>query len=186
MQQVLSLEQPRTYTGRELRSLWIYETFGVAGNALVAFIGPCEVMTENLVDAEDRREGTTIRAARMLHFIIEHFDDSLAAAVLRQRLFITSIRDALQSLVPTASLRRDGDDLYVGEAKLTVSIATKSPVSTLIHLGVNIDPTGAPVEACGLGQWDVNVEELAATLTAAYVEEMEAVQFATTKVRGVP
>ncbi|MFP3904917.1 MAG: DUF366 family protein [Armatimonadota bacterium] len=186
MHQVLSLEEPRTYTGRELRSLWIYETFGTAGDALAAFIGPCDVTTEALVDAEDRRQGATIRAASMLHFIIEHFDDPLRAAVLRQRLFITMISDTLRDHVPDRAVRRDGDDLYVGPAKLSVSIATKSPVSTLIHVGLNIDPKGAPVEACGLGEWNVSVKDLAAVLADLYVREMDAVQFATTKVRGVP
>ena len=40
---------------------------------------------------------------------------------------------------------RKGDDLFLGEGKLSVSIATASPVSTLIHLGVNEDASGAPV-----------------------------------------
>ncbi len=186
MQQVLSLDEPRTYTGRQLRSQWIYETFGVAGDALAGFIGPCDVTTEDLVDSEDRRKGATIRAASMLHFIIEHFDESLAAAVLRQRLFITMIRDTLHALVPDEHLRRDGDDLYAETGKLSVSIATKSPVSTLIHVGLNIDSSGAPIQACGIGQWDVDARELAEALTASYVREMEAVEFATTKVRGVP
>lgn len=185
MQQVIRLDHPLTYTGDQLRSLWIYETFGVSGDAIAVFRGPCDVQTEGLVDAEDRRAGATIVAADMLHFIIEHFGDSLDRAVLRQRLFLAVIKDHIDALLPDRRVRRDGDDLFVEAAKLTVSIATISPVSSLIHTGINIDAGGAPVEAIGLQDLGLDAVELARALAEAYVDEIKSARFAATKVRGV-
>lgn len=177
------------YTGHQLRSHWIYETFGVQGDAIVAFRGPCRVELSEMVDREDVLAGADIRAAEMLHLIAEHFDRDLTRAVLRQRLLICMVAERLaRALAHTEmpSLRRAGDDLYVGERKLTVSIATASPVSTLIHVGINVDATGAPVAAVGLSECGIDVDELAEELLAAYADETEDIYLATCKVRGVP
>jgi hypothetical protein len=184
LEAVLSFERPIPYTGDELRSLWIYETFGIRGDAIAVFAGPCEVPTESLVDTKDRIAEETIVAASMLHIIIEHFDASLECAILRQRLLVTIIRDALTSM-GVDDLERRGDDIYVSESKLTVSIATKSPVSTLIHTGINIDATGAPVEACGLVELEIEPTQLAESIAMAYCAEMDSAALARTKVRGV-
>lgn len=185
MQAIVSLDRPITYTGAELRSLWAYETFGIPGDAIALFAGPCSVATERLVDTADRLAGDTIEAARMLHIIIEHFDDSLECAILRQRLLIAIIKDELTALGVQRLLRR-GDDIYQDDRKLTVSIATRSPVSTLIHTGINIDPAGAPVPACGLADFGVDHEVLADRVAEAYLSEIESAAVARTKVRGVP
>jgi uncharacterized protein len=175
----------RAYTGHQLRSHWIYETFGAQGDAIVAFRGPCRVELSEMVDRADVIAGEDIRAAEMVHLIAEHFDRDLTRAVLRQRLLICMIAEWLGHDEKMPPLRRDGDDLYVGERKLTVSIATVSPVSTLIHIGINIDPAGAPVAACGLGEWDIDVSVLTADLLTDYAYEVEDIYLATCKVRGV-
>jgi hypothetical protein len=185
VQAIVSLDSAIPYTGAELRSLWAYETFGTPGDTIVLFAGPCSVATERLVDTADRLAGETIEAACMLHIIIEHFDDSLECAVLRQRLLIAIIKDELASLGVKGLLRR-GDDLYRDERKLTVSIATRSPVSTLIHTGINIDPAGAPVPACGLAELGVDHRALAEQVAEAYLTEVESAAVARAKVRGVP
>jgi uncharacterized protein len=177
-------EGARPYTGAELRSLWIYRTFGIEGDATVAFIGPCDVAGERLVDQVDAQAGSSIAAASMLHLVVEHFGPDLRLAVHRQRLLVCLAREALGDTV--ASLRRDGDDLYVGQRKLSVSIATVSPVSSLIHLGLNVDPAGAPVPACGLGELGVDPRGFAERLMAAYGAEIESVERARCTVRGVP
>ncbi len=173
------------YTGHQLRSHWIYETFGIQGDVIVAFRGPCRVELSEMVDREDVLAGKDIRAAEMLHLIAEHFDRDLIRAVLRQRLLICTIAERLQRTPGVPVLRRDGDDLYVDERKLTVSIATASPVSTLIHVGINVDASGAPVAAVGLGEWGIDVDALAQELLGAYAEEAEDIYLATCKVRGV-
>lgn len=177
------------YTGRELRSHWIRETFGRAGNAIVAFLGPCEVAAQDMVDLDDARAGDGIRAALMLHFIAEHFDTDLERAVLRQRLLVALAFETLrEALAPERrdALSRRGDDLFVGERKLSVSIATASPVSTLIHLGINVDPAGAPVAAVGLAELHVDPTAFARDLMEAYTGELAGVRAARCKVRGAP
>lgn len=173
------------YTGHQLRSHWIYETFGVQGDAIVAFRGPCHVELSEMVDRADVIAGEDIHAAEMLHLIAEHFDRDLTRAVLRQRLLICMIAELLQTVISVPEIKREGDDLYADERKLTVSIATVSPVSTLIHVGINVDPSGAPVVACGVGEWKIDPDVLAERLLEAYANEVEDIYLATCKVRGV-
>lgn len=173
------------YLGTNLRSGWIRETFGVAGAALVAWLGPCHVRTEDLVDLEDLAAGAEIHAALMLHFLAEHPGDTLPVTVCRQRLLVAEAAAVLREMAPTVALRRCGDDLYSGERKLSVSIATRSPGSGLIHFGVNVDPTGAPVPAVGLAELGVDPVEFAHRLLAAYAEEMAGLERACGKVREV-
>ncbi len=178
------LPEEIVYSGRELRSHWIAETAGLEGDALIAFVGPCNVAVEHLVDLEDARRGVGISAAQMLHFIAEHFDTDLATAVLRQRLLVCLAAEML-SAASVCQLRRDGDDLFVGERKLSVSIATTSPVSALIHLGLNIDPAGAPVPAVGLAELGISAPVLAQQVMTAYAAELQSCQAACAKVREV-
>ena len=173
------------YTGHQLRSHWIFETFGIQGDAIAAFRGPCRVELSEMVDRADVLAGEDIRSAEMLHLIAEHFDRDLTRAVLRQRLLICTLAETLRRDHELPPTWREGDDLFIGERKLTVSIATASPVSTLIHVGINVDAAGAPVAAVGLGEWNVGVDALAEELLAAYAEENEDIYLATCKVRGV-
>jgi hypothetical protein len=173
-----------TYTGEQLRSLWIYRTFGIEGDAIVWFVGPCDVSGDRLVDQVDAGAGDFIKAARMLHFIVEHFDGDLDHAILRQRLLVCLAREVLADDVQ--ALRRVGDDLFVGDRKLSVSIATVSPVSTLIHFGINIDATGAPVPACGLAEFGLDPLRTAERLAAAYIAETKRMGKARCTVRSVP
>ncbi len=175
---------PVTYTGRELRSGWIGAVAGLEGDAAVAFVGPCHVANEDLVDLEDRRAGTFIRAARMLHVIAEHPDADMDVAVLRQRLLVCLLVEALAARGVHA--RRSGDDVFVEGRKLTVSIAAPATRGALIHLGVNVDPAGAPVAAVGLDELGVDPDALADDLLDAYARELASCAWATTKVREVP
>lgn len=167
------------YTGHELRPHFILRKFGIRGSALVAFVGPCRVQTDEMVDWEDRLEGDRIESRRMLHFMGEFFTMPLTEGVLRQRLMIAAAAEMLPGC------RRSGNDLYVGDRKLSVSIVTASPVSLLLHFGVNLDPTGAPVQAVGLDEMGVKAEDFALRLLDAVAKEFDAVQWACAKVRPV-
>ena len=72
------------YTGAELRSHWLLNTLGMQGDAIVAFVGPCDVALSEMVDLEDVAANESIRSALMLHFIAEHFDHDLERMVLRR------------------------------------------------------------------------------------------------------
>lgn len=174
------------YTGEQLRSHWILDAFGQFGDAVCAFLGPCEVSTDHLVDLADVREGAIIRARLMLHFIAEWFEADLERTVLRQRLLVALAADLLRDSCVAAPVRRSGDDLFVAKRKLSVSIATASPVSTLVHFGINVDPQGAPVSAIGLAELGLEPLAFACELMSRFVAELDGVRRARVKVRGVP
>lgn len=170
------------YSGTELRSGWVRERTGLSGDAAAGFVGPCLVPTEHLVDLDDARAGAFIRAASMAHVIVEHPGCPLAQGVLRQRLLVC----ILQEVVGVRRLRRDGDDLYHEGRKLTVSIAAPFANGTVIHLGINVDPAGAPVPAIGLEEFRMDAASVLHELLERYVRELATVAHAETKVRTVP
>lgn len=177
------------YTGEELKNHWIYRNFGILGDSVVAFIGPCEVDQESMVDLEDVLNDDYIYSKKMLNFIVEIFGISLQEGVLLQRLFTSIIQDRINMLNPDAHIRRRGDDLFFeNTAKLSVSICTLSPTSILIHTGINIDPQGAPVEASGLatelGMGD-QVESFAMACMRTLAEEWADIRLSCCKVRAV-
>jgi hypothetical protein len=179
-------EQEIPYTGAALRSGWLREAFGLEGDAIAAFIGPCDVAREHMVDLADRAAGATIFSRRMLHFIAEHADRDLERAVLRQRLLVAIAFECIAHQGGSAELRRDGNDLFFRGRKLSVSVATTSPMSGLMHLGLNIIAEGAPVPAADLTELGIEPRALALEILATYAAELESVATAQRKVRPVP
>ena len=174
-----------TYDGSQLRSLWAYREFGVSGDSVVIFRGPCEIPKENIVDLEDLRAGARIAGPDMLHFIVEQFDRDLEKAVLRQRLLAAIVRDELARLSGRVIERR-GDDIYDGERKLSISIATLSPVSSLIHFAVNVkraEDVGVPTG--GLEDLRIDPDDLAPAVSERFAAELAGVYDARTRARGV-
>jgi len=205
------IEEEIKYTGEELAPHWIYRNFHLQGDAIVAFKGECEVKLTEMVDIEDVINNEPIYSKLMLNFIIEHFNIGLVEGVVRQRLLICIIKEVLEAelcekmqrckdakmqselndtfhISPFTfhSVTRNGDDIFVDGKKLSVSIATKSLTSVLMHIGLNIDPTGAPVEAIGLGR-DlniVNIDDFAQKVMVRYSQEIDDIILASTKVIG--
>lgn len=173
------------YEGWQLAPHWIYKNFKIQGDAIVAFIGECEVKLTEMVDIEDVINNEPIYSKNMLSFITEQFNVDLIEGVFRQRLLICIIKEALEKR--GFRVRRNGDDLFVNDRKLTVSIATKSLTSILIHTGINIDSTGAPVSASGLTSdlGITDIREFAQEIMQKYSEEIDDIILASTKVRGV-
>lgn len=195
MQRVISThfsDKERPYTGVELRPHFLLTELGLQGSAIGAFIGGCRVATEHLVDWEDRLAQDHIEAARMVHFIGEFFGvPSLREGVLLQRLIMSILGDEVRGALPVGcAIRREGDDLYVatpsgGERKLSVSIVTASPVSLLLHIGINIDPAGAPVPAIGLQELGVDPAAWTGSVLDRISNELQGVEWACAKVRPV-
>lgn len=119
----------------------------------------------------------------MLHAVIMHPGCDLRSAVLRQRLLVCILCESLASRDITAERR--GDDVFVDERKLTVSIAAPSSDACLIHLGINVDPAGAPVAAIGLEALGINPHDLGDELMTRYAQELATAAYAETKVREV-
>ena len=170
------------YDGTQIHSLWAYRTFGVQGDSLVAFQGSCDIPFTNMVDLEDVLRKSKIASPMMLHFIAEHFDLDLEKAVLRQRLLAAIVRDELGGEV-----RRDGDDLFLGPGKLSISIATLTPVSSKIHFGINIERAlDVDVETRSLKDLGVDATDLSRRVLAQYAAQIDGIHDARTRVRGVP
>jgi uncharacterized protein len=190
MLQVYHVNEELTYDGSQLVPHWIFRNFLIQGNTLVSFLGPCWVDTDSMVDLADVMTGETIYSPWMLHFIGEFFDNDLDLMVLRQRLFIITIKEELEDRNIPGRIIRNGDDLYYiseeGEkGKLTVSIATRSLTSTLMHTGINIETTGTPVPAAGLNELGVEPVSFGKKVASRFVDELNGIFNARCKVKGV-
>lgn len=172
------------YDGSQLRAHWLLARFGLVGDALVGFRGPCAVRGDEMADLADL-DGPGIAATDMVHFVWECFSaPDLLLAVHRQRLLSAQAREVLAGLAPGTAVRRDGDDLWVGDGKLSISIATVTPVSSLIHFAVNATPGGAPVRTATLQQLGVEARSFAARLLALASAEHDSIGTARAKVRA--
>lgn len=202
----LFINEPIKYEGHQLCPHWIYKNFNIQGDAIVAFVGECDVKLTEMVDIEDVINNEPIYSKSMLSFISEQFNVELVEGVFRQRLLMCIIKEALEKR--GILVVRDGDDLFVESTtpppscptptgqpaaalstrkKLSVSIATKSITSTLIHTGLNITSEGTPIPTAGLesdlGIHDINC--LAEEIMLKYSQEIDDIVMASTKVRGV-
>lgn len=173
------------YIGSQLTPHWIYKNFNLQGDAIVAFCGECEVKLTEMVDIEDVINNEPIYSKYMLSFITEQFGVELVEGVFRQRLLICIIKELLEER--GIFVVRNGDDLMIDNRKLSVSIATKSTTSVLIHTGLNILSEGAPVSAAGLiSELGIkDIKEFANEIMKRYSDEIEDIILASTKVRGV-
>ena len=179
------IQEEIKYIGSQLAPHWIYKNFGLQGDAIVAFKGECEVKLTEMVDIEDVINNEPIYSKYMLSFISEQFGVNLVEGVYRQRLLICIIKELLEK--KGIFVKRNGDDLIINGGKLSVSIATKSVTSILIHTGLNIMSEGAPVKASGLTS-DLGITDIdgfALEVMKRYSEEVEDINLASTKVRGV-
>lgn len=181
----LFIDHEIKYIGSQLAPHWIYKNFKIQGDAIVAFCGECDVKLTEMVDIEDVINNEPIYSKYMLSFITEQFNIELVEGVFRQRLLMCCIKEALEKRGFT--VLRDGDDLFVNGKKLSVSIATKSVTSVLIHTGVNILSEGAPIPVSAL-KTDLglsDVKDFAIEVMKNYSEELDDIILASTKVRGV-
>ena len=182
-------ERQITYEGYQLAPHWIYRNFDILGDAAVAFIGPCNVDLSEMVDIEDVKNVAPIYSPLMLHVIAEFFEGTLHQTVYRQRLLIVTAKELLETITDRR-VTRSGDDLYLprtdgSRGKLSVSIATASATSTLIHTGFNIETEGTPVPTVGLSELGIDPADFASKLLHGYAEEVEDIYLARCKVRAV-
>ncbi len=181
----LFVDKEIKYIGSQLAPHWIYKNFKIQGDTIVAFQGECRVDLSEMVDIEDVINNEPIYSKCMLSFITEQFGINLSEGVLRQRLLMCIIKELLEE--KGIVVVRNGDDLMIDGRKLSVSIATKSITSVLIHTGLNILSEGAPVKASGLQSelGITDIKQFALDVMKKYAEELEDINYACTKVRGV-
>ncbi len=182
--QTLFIEKEIKYIGSQLAPHWIYKNFHIQGDAIVAFIGEVDVKLGEMVDIEDVINNEPIYSKKMLNFIIENFNSSLEQMVWIQRLFIAIIKEVIEDY--GVIVKRDGDDLFYDNRKLSVSIATKTITSCLIHTALNIIKEGAPIPVSDLSEIGiVDVREFAQKIMKKFSDEAQSIKMATYKVRGV-
>lgn len=175
------LNEELCYDGTQLAPHWIFRKTGKLGDAVVAFVGPADVSLDHMVDLEDVAKQAPIASAKMLHFVGEWFRDSLEVGVLLQHLFVNEIyEELLESGVK--NLSRRGNDIYFDGRKLSVSIATRSPVSVLMHAAVNITSEGTPIPTSNLTEMGIRPLELAERVLRRFSEDFAIWQTARVKV----
>ena len=172
------------YDGTQLSSLYAYLNHGIQGDSAIAFEGPCDVSFEHMVDGEDLLEKSAIKGSHMLHFLFEIFDRELVSGVFLQRLFASLVADEVLKRTEI-KLTRKGDDLYWGKKKLSISIATKTPVSVVVHFAMNVSNKGTPVETSSLEDLKIKPQALAKSLLDQVSAEYESILTARVKVRPV-
>lgn len=180
------IEKEIKYDGRQLAPHWIYKNFNVIGDCICAFIGEVEVKLTEMVDVEDVIKNEPIHSKSMLNFIVEFFGIGLSEGVLRQRLLITTIKELIEKYCDKKIIR-NGDDIFIDDKKLSVSIATTSSNSVLIHTALNLESEDTPIPVSTLPQNAniTNIKEFAQEVMIRYTEEIEDIYLATCKVRGV-
>jgi len=156
------------FTGEQLAEHWTAENYEIIGDSIVAFIGPCEISPNFLWDIKHRKKKTPIKSELMLHFLVEHFETDFEKAILRQKLLIHILKDKLNHRLGGDVLQRWGDDLFDGDAKLTIAAVVKTKVSTKIHVGVNISSKNTPVKTKGLQDYNLDPQEMAQAVMNQY------------------
>jgi hypothetical protein len=145
------VQENTCYDGSQIQPLWGLDQIGIKGSSIVSWIGSMEIDPSKIIDVED--VGLEIKSNEMIHFIVEHFDcqpTNIKLCYHRQRILVMILKDELAQW--GVQCNRSGDDLFIGNGKLTVSIATISATSMKIHLGINITSDGTPkdVETIGI------------------------------------
>jgi hypothetical protein len=178
------IDKELIYTGAQLRSHWVSENTGIYDDVIACFIGPADVPLSNMVDLEDVRNLEPIASAKMIHFIAEFFDSRLDLAIARQRLLVCIACECL-SRAGAPKIERRGDDIYASSRKLSVSIATVSPVSTLVHFALNITTKGTPLATSSLEDLKIDPENFGLSVMKSFIEEIDSMHHAKNKVRSV-
>lgn len=172
-------KDPIDYDGSQIGSLWAYQLFRVEEDSIVCFRGKCKVNVKHMIDLEDRVLEEKIESPDMIHFLVEHFDMvSLKLAYSRQRLLACIAEEVLKDI--GIIVKRNGDDLYYKDEKLSVSIASVSAVSHKIHFGMNVKcDEYMSFEKMGIK----DPQPIMAEIGRRYVSEMDSIEKAMRKSR---
>lgn len=181
----LYVKEKIKFTGEQLEPHWTYKNFDILGDSILAFVGPCDLKEEYLVGVDHFKKKTQIKSEMMLHFLVEHFDQDLEKAILRQKLLMSILKDKLNHRLGGDVFQRWGNDIFEQDFKLTVSTVTRTPVSTKIHLGINISSKDVPVKAKGLSDYGIDPDDVAEVVMNQYRLDMRRIQERITRTRSI-
>ena len=184
------------YDGSQINPSWAFQEFGIYGSSVITWIGPVNITPDNLKDFAD--VGLEIKSNYMVNFICEFFDQqppNMRIAYLRQRLLVMIFREILAEHGVTT--KREGDDIFICNRKLSISIASISLSSSKIHFAFNLEDKGTPddVETIGLYEIEVNNQQifnennlldLINDIASRFINELETIEkdISKTKVLG--
>ena len=174
------------YDGSQINPSWAFQEFGIYGSSIVTWIGPVNITPDNLKDFAD--VGLEIKSSNMVKFICEFFDQqppNMRIAYLRQRLLVMIFREILTEY--GVATTREGDDIFVGGAKLSISIASVSLSSAKIHFALNLEDRGTPDDVETIGLYDIkinnqqvftenNLMELINKTVSRFIDEIETIE----------
>lgn len=176
-----------TYDGSQLSSQYASQNYDIIGNSILIFRGGMKLSPKEMVDIKDiQREShladILISSSDSLHFIIEEFDiqpPNMEVEYYRLRILTQVVIELLQS--KGLKVTRHGTDIFIGEKKLNVGIASISVSSAKIHFGINISCEGFPnhVNATCLSENDIteeDIHELAESIAERYILEINKVK----------
>ena len=152
------IEEVFPYDGSQIDASWAFKEFGIYGSSIITWIGPVNITPDNLKDFAD--VGLEIKSNNMVNFICEFFDcqpANMRIAYLRQKLLVMIFREILfEKGIPTT---REGDDIFINNRKLSISIATASLSSMKIHFAFNLEDKGTPDDVDTIGLFDIKDNE---------------------------
>ena len=144
------------YDGSQINPSWAFQEFSIYGSSIITWIGPVNITPDNLKDFAD--VGLEIKSNNMVNFICEFFDQqptNMRIAYLRQRLLVMIFKEILTE--KGIKTTREGDDIFVDERKLSISIASVSLSSAKIHFALNLEDKGTPGDVDTIGLYDIKV-----------------------------
>ena len=185
------------YDGSQINPSWAFQEFGIYGSSIVTWIGPVNITPDNLKDFAD--VGLEIKSNYMVNFICEFFDQqptNMRVAYLRQRLLVMIFREILTEF--GVESKREGDDIFVNNGKLSISIASVSLSSAKIHFALNLEDKGTPSDVETIGLFDIrdgegnqifndeNIRDLIDMTVNRFIDEIETIEddISKTKVLG--
>ncbi|MBE6499417.1 MAG: DUF366 family protein [Methanobrevibacter thaueri] len=174
------------YDGSQINPSWAFQEFEIYGSSIITWIGPVNITPDNLKDFAD--VGLEIKSNLMVNFICEFFDQqppNMRVAYLRQRLLVMIFREILTEY--GVESKREGDDIFVENRKLSISIASVSLSSSKIHFALNIEDKGTPNDVETIGLYDIkvnnkqvftekNLTELIDKTVNRFIDELETIE----------
>ncbi len=149
---------------------------------IIGFVGKCNV-SDHLVDLEDSLNNDFIVSDNMLQFIAQIFNIDLLTAVLYQRLFMRILADEI-SKIDNREIKVKGDDIFLGDKKLSVSIATLGVNSCLFHFGINLNTSNIPTFATSISLPESKILSFVNSFFSNLTQEYLSIQKSTRKVLG--
>ncbi|MHA1911190.1 MAG: DUF366 family protein [Candidatus Kariarchaeaceae archaeon] len=187
-----------TYDGTAIASHWALDRFDILGNSMISFRGPLKVPQSEMVDLLDIKEegdlGTyLITGKEAVQWIIEDFSPhppNLELEYSRLRILVLVILEVLRKNIPDRDFRRSHTDIYVGNQKLSVGIATISKVSAKMHYALNLSSEEIPTHVKAIGLYDMGLKSLdvhsfSEEVGEAYLEEISRIERDCMKTRSV-